>query len=102
MAFVSDASLLLGIFALNNDGNGALHYLVRHTPAEPSLYLRVLNMITEKGADPNLKNRSGETPLHAACFRGNTIALEFLLAKGANPNTQNKYDFARNWLCYVL
>lgn len=86
-----DTITVTGIFALNNDGNGALHYLVRHSPADVALYLRVLNMITEKGADPNLKNRSGETPLHAACFRGNTAAVEFLLSRGANPNNQNKY-----------
>src|SRR6185312_127334 len=48
-----------------------------------------------QGAELNVQNRNGETPLHAACFRGNATAVAFLLEMGAAPNATNRY--ARRW-----
>ena len=41
----------------------------------------------------NYRNGQGETPLHAAASRGNSKAVDILLAAGANPNIQT----VKNW-----
>jgi len=38
------------------------------------------------GADINLINDRGMTPLHCACLHGNTVVAETLLEYGANIN----------------
>jgi hypothetical protein len=48
-----------GIFAVNNDGNTALHYLVRMHPKEKDVeqYLRVLRQIVDKVKKERKKQR---------------------------------------------
>lgn len=43
------------------------------------------------GADPNIKNSDGDTPLHVAASRGRGYKdiVELLLNHGANPNVKN-------------
>ena len=72
----------------NNDGNYALHYVVRHG-ADADWLLRVLKLFLERKANFNVANNYGETPLHTACLKYNTTAVNFLLAQGANPNIKN-------------
>jgi len=43
----------------------------------------VVQLLLERGADPNISNRRGETPLHAACTNGTTAIIKALLDKGA-------------------
>lgn len=58
----------------------------------------MLKTIVDMGADVNLRNKNGEIPLHAACFKGNKLAVSFLLQKGSNPNVKNSQGFTD---CYV-
>ena len=43
----------------------------------------------EKGANPNVQNKEGNTPLHIATQKALTETIQNLLEKGANPNVQN-------------
>ena len=38
-----------------------------------------------QGMDPNVRNNSGETPLHVACYLGQTVSVRALLEAGADP-----------------
>jgi len=38
-----------------------------------------------QGMDANIKNNSGETPLHVACYLGQVDSVRVLLAAGADP-----------------
>lgn len=43
----------------------------------------VVQLLLERGADPSMTNRRGESPLHAACTNGTTATIKALLDKGA-------------------
>ena len=46
------------------------------------------------GADPNIQNKDGDTPLHDAARSGSPEVVKLLLEHGANPNIQDyKYDW---------
>ena len=47
--------------------------------------VEILNLLLDKGADPNIKNRLGGTPLMWAAVFGNEAAAVRLLERGANP-----------------
>jgi ankyrin repeat protein len=56
----------------------------------------VVRFLLDKGADPNIPNKHGLTPLEHACGRDKTNALalaKFLLAKGALVNATNVSGF---------
>ncbi|WP_242138065.1 ankyrin repeat domain-containing protein [Sphingomonas sp. TREG-RG-20F-R18-01] len=65
------------------NGDGALHIVVRR---QDSTYL---NYLLARGADPNLKNSRGETPLLIASSLGATDMIENLAKHGANVNLGN-------------
>jgi ankyrin repeat protein len=44
----------------------------------------------EHGADPNIQNEKGRTPLHTAAFRGRVEVVELLLVYGADPTVKDK------------
>lgn len=48
-----------------------------------------IELLIQKGADVNAKNRDGGTPLHAAAFLGRTEAAELLIQKDADVNAKN-------------
>eukprot|EP01104_Vermistella_antarctica_P014246 TRINITY_DN4445_c0_g1_i1.p1 TRINITY_DN4445_c0_g1~~TRINITY_DN4445_c0_g1_i1.p1 ORF type:complete len:1074 (+),score=331.75 TRINITY_DN4445_c0_g1_i1:171-3392(+) len=76
---------------LNKDGNSPLVYLVRQGGTEEIYqYLNVLQLMVDKGADVNARNRNGEAPLHSACIRGNLDSVRFLLQNNANVNMVNR------------
>ena len=68
---------------------------------EPALHLalhcpesRIIKLLLEYSADPNLKNGHGEAPLHVAVRDKNAIGMEFLLNSNADMNAYNtKYSF---------
>ena len=46
------------------------------------------------GVDPNKGFAdSGETPCHIACYRKHPVAVELLLARGADPNRADEYEY---------
>ena len=51
----------------------------------------VAQLLLERGANPNLQDEGGFTPLHGATSWGHTAIAQLLLDRGANPNLQNKY-----------
>jgi ankyrin repeat protein len=56
----------------------------------------VVQFLLDKGADPNIPNKNGLTPLEHACGRDKTngmILAKLLLAKGASVNATNVTDF---------
>ena len=44
--------------------------------------------LVDGGADPNVADRAGNTPLHTAAQAGDVELVKKLLAKGANPNAR--------------
>lgn len=60
---------------------------------QESSYFRVLEMLLGKrGKDSNinLRNKNGDTPLHIAATRGNSLVVQFLIQHNANLNVTNK------------
>ena len=43
----------------------------------------------ENGANPNVKDKDGHTPLHLAAFTGHADVARLLLEHGADPNFKN-------------
>ena len=64
-------------------GEGALHIVIKRGD---SIYLRYL---LTKGADPNLRDGKGNTPLMLAIENGQNDLAEILLRNGANVNLGN-------------
>lgn len=61
-------------------GDTALHLVVRRGD------IPYLNYLLSKGANPNLRNAKGETPLLAAVIGGQTDEVPILVKAGANVN----------------
>ena len=49
----------------------------------------VAELLIAKGADVNMKDVEGVTPLHLAADRGHTEVVELLITKGAEVNAQS-------------
>jgi ankyrin repeat protein len=49
----------------------------------------VLRILLEAGANPNVRQSAGWTPLHAAAMNGDLASVELLLASGADPAATN-------------
>jgi hypothetical protein len=49
-----------------------------------------IKRLLEKGTDPNIRDRSGNTPLHFAASEGCVEVARLLLEHGADPNAQDK------------
>ncbi|MFS0772883.1 ankyrin repeat domain-containing protein [Sphingomonas sp. 1P08PE] len=67
-----------------SSGEGALHIVVKRGDEK---YVRYL---LQKGADPNLRDRQGNTPLLLAVQQGQRDILPTLIAGKANPNLGNQ------------
>lgn len=64
-------------------GKGALHILISHPNA---LFFQYL---LQKGADPNLRDGKGNTPMVLAAIAGREDLVRLLLTYKANPNLGN-------------
>ena len=53
-----------------------------------------------RGADVNLRCRSGDTPLHGACANGHLMVVRALIAAGADLNAEGQSSrTAMHWAC---
>ena len=50
----------------------------------------IVDMLLAYGANPNKASKKGDTPLHLAIEKSNSICVDMLLAHGANPNICNQ------------
>ena len=50
----------------------------------------VVRILLDAGANPNVRQSAGWTPLHAAAMNGDLTSVELLLASGADPTATNE------------
>jgi ankyrin repeat protein len=67
-------------FKYGEDGDSGLHAAARNN------YDLLVDLLIMRGADPDIKDRHGRTPLHHACAKGALDSAIVLVAKGATPN----------------
>lgn len=70
---------------LDKSGWTLLHSLVRWETIDPVVLSRLLDALKAEGADFNLSNANGSTPLMLAVENLNTAAIDALLAHGVDP-----------------
>ena len=49
----------------------------------------IIRLLLEKGANPNLADKKGNTPLMLAAYKGNMTVVKMLLEFGADPNLKD-------------
>lgn len=72
-------------------GNTLLYLLVaplKNTLITDDVYAVIASMLARK-ANPNIQNKDGFTPLHAAVSQQNVELVKLLLASGANPHIRS-------------
>jgi ankyrin repeat protein len=74
----------LNIDARDGLGNTALHYSAHHD--HPS----TLVMLLEAGAQVNVQNNAGETPLHKAVAKGSIPCIKALVEHGGDPKIESR------------
>ncbi|MFB7141447.1 ankyrin repeat domain-containing protein [Gottfriedia sp. NPDC056225] len=72
---------------INAISNSKLSFIPKNTALHAAIAgaksKEVIDFLLANGADPNLCDREGHTPLHIAAFEGNTAIAELLLKNGA-------------------
>ena len=53
-------------------------------------HTQIVELLLEKGVDPNLANKDGLTPLYVASRNKHTKLVKLLLSNGANPNLEKE------------
>ena len=71
-------------------GKTALHLAIGALAEEEGTYARIVGAILQSGADPNLADQQGHTPLHKAAQQGLARVVKVLLDGGADPSLQTK------------
>ena len=54
-------------------------------------YQDIVKKLLDAGADPNIADKDGQTPLHQAARCGNSMTIQHLIAAGADVNATNKW-----------
>jgi len=94
--------------AIYNNNIEAIEWLIdnhvspnaKDTDRDPMLYLaicydesgQIAKLLIERGAEVNIRNLDGKTPLHVALPRCETNIIKFLLKKGADVNMRDRYN----------
>ena len=84
---------------LTNNGNSALHYLVRHADLDFHLLRKLLpHLLSIGGRDrteyfTTLRNNYAETPLHSATLRGSSWGVAYILKNGCDSNVKTDRGF---------
>jgi ankyrin repeat protein len=76
----------LDVNAADKNNQTALHYAVIGTVDEPELVTALL----KRGANPEARDRWGQTPLILAAHQNLTRSVQALLDQGANVNAENE------------
>ncbi|CAI6038839.1 unnamed protein product [Clonostachys chloroleuca] len=71
---------------VDNEGNGALHITMKEWNSNADL----IRALIERGADPNLRNRQGLTPLHLAKRDIKDDNVEAMIESGADINATDR------------
>lgn len=91
-AFFGQKSMVDFLLARGADANAtsqnasalrAIHSAVAHR-GDPAVALAIAKALVAAGAEINVAQQGGWTPLHAAAFHGHAPMVEFLLAHGAD------------------
>ena len=75
--------------AKNRRGTQPLHYAADANAGNPAAQAATIAYLIRAGADPNVTDKSGVTPLHRAVRTRCAAAVEALLAAGAAPRGRN-------------
>ena len=70
-------------------GRGWMTGTAMHS-AVSRLHADVVRVLLDAGANPNVRQSAGWTPLHAAAMNGDLTSVELLLASGADPAATNE------------
>lgn len=70
-------------------GRGWMTGTAMHS-AVSRLHADVVGLLLDAGANPNVRQSAGWTPLHAAAMNGDLASLDLLLAAGADPTATNE------------
>jgi len=87
--------------ALDDSGFNLLHYTVTFS------HEKLVSLLLEYGADPNIKTSTGDTPLHLAAEQGDMSIAKKLVKAGADPFAvdpvgQSCTDLARKYNFFEL
>ena len=77
----------LEIAAHNNLRVRPLHGAVAHS--DPTRAVTLARILLDAGADPNVQQDGGMSPLHEAVYNANSELVDLLLDSGANPHLSN-------------
>ena len=75
----------IGLVDVNNMRRNIPHWTILGMAATCG-HKDVVELLLDKGADPNMKNPNGLTPLHRAAYHGKLDLVKMLLDNGAEPN----------------
>ncbi len=70
-------------------GETLLHYLCRHK-GESKEKRDLITFLIDNGADPNMQNNDGKTPLHRSAFAQNHKTVKLLLDNGADQTIRDE------------
>lgn len=95
-AFFGHLEVLTFLLSCGADPNAASRNPMQVTPLhsaaahrEPEVSLRMAEALLRGGADPNVKQQGGWTPLHQAAAHGRGALLELLLSHGADADARS-------------
>ncbi len=78
--------------AINNDGATALHYIALNTENNTNEH-SIVELFLSNGADVDIKDGNGDTPLTIASYRAKSDLAKLLIDAGADVSEKNNRDF---------